>query len=48
MIWDWSWRQSLEAVRTAQIAGPGDRVVITSGTNVNRPGATNTILVAAL
>ena len=28
--------------------GPGDRVVITSGTNVNRPGATNTILVQTL
>ena len=32
----------------AGIAGPGDRVVITSGTNVNRPGATNTILVQTL
>jgi pyruvate kinase len=42
------WAHSLDVVREAQIAGPGDRVVITSGTNVNRPGATNTILVAAL
>jgi pyruvate kinase len=42
------WAHSLDVVRDAQIAGPGDRVVITSGTNVNRPGATNTILVAAL
>jgi pyruvate kinase len=30
------------------LAGPGDRVVITSGTHVNKAGATNTILVQAL
>jgi pyruvate kinase len=35
-------------VQAAGLAGPGDRVVITSGTNVNSPGATNTILVQAL
>ena len=42
------WQASMQAVQTAGLAGPGDRVVITSGTNVNRPGATNTILVQAL
>jgi pyruvate kinase len=42
------WQGCMDAVRAAGIAGPGDRVVITSGTNVNRPGATNTILVQAL
>ncbi len=42
------WLSSIEAVQRAGIAGPVDRVVITSGTNVNRPGATNTILVQTL
>ena len=42
------WRGCMEAVLESGIAQPGDRVVITSGTNVNRPGATNTILVQAL
>jgi pyruvate kinase len=42
------WRRSVDAVLRAGIAGPGDRVVITSGTNVNRKGATNTILVRTL
>ena len=42
------WMRSIDAVQRAGIAGPGDRVVITSGTNVNRPGATNTILVQTL
>jgi pyruvate kinase len=42
------WRRCIESVQAAGLAGPGDRVVITSGTNVNRPGATNTILVQAL
>ena len=42
------WARRIEAVSRAGLAGPGDRVVITSGTNVNRPGSTNTILVQAL
>jgi pyruvate kinase len=42
------WLRSIDAVQRAGLAGPGDRVVITSGTNVNRPGATNTILVQTL
>ncbi len=42
------WERACEAVQRAGIAGPGDRVVITSGTRVNRPGSTNTILVLAL
>jgi pyruvate kinase len=42
------WTRSIDAVQRSGIAGPGDRVVITSGTNVNRPGATNTILVQTL
>jgi pyruvate kinase len=42
------WRGCMEAVLESGIANPGDRIVITSGTNVNRPGATNTILVQAL
>jgi pyruvate kinase len=42
------WRRCIESVQASGLAGPGDRVVITSGTNVNRPGATNTILVQAL
>ena len=42
------WRKALDAVMRAGLAGPGDRVVITSGTHVNRPGSTNTILVQAL
>jgi pyruvate kinase len=41
-------RRCIESVQAAGLAGPGDRVVITSGTNVNSPGATNTILVQAL
>jgi pyruvate kinase len=42
------WQKATDAVLRAGLAGPGDRVVITSGTHVNRPGATNTILVQAL
>ncbi len=42
------WRKATEAVLRAGLAGSGDRVVITSGTHVNTPGATNTILVQAL
>jgi pyruvate kinase len=42
------WHRCIESVQASGLAGPGDRVVITSGTNVNRPGATNTILVQAL
>ena len=42
------WRKATDAVLRVGLAGPGDRVVITSGTHVNRPGATNTILVQAL
>ena len=42
------WSKALEAIARAGLAGPGDRVVITSGTRVNRPGSTNTILVQAL
>jgi pyruvate kinase len=42
------WSKAIEAVSRAGLAGPGDRVVITSGTQINRPGSTNTILVQAL
>ncbi len=42
------WRKAADAVMRAGLAGPGDRIVITSGTHVNRPGSTNTILVQAL
>jgi pyruvate kinase len=42
------WKKATDAVLRVGLAGPGDRVVITSGTHVNRPGATNTILVQAL
>jgi pyruvate kinase len=42
------WSKAIEAVSRAGLAGPGDRVVITSGTRMNRPGSTNTILVQAL
>jgi pyruvate kinase len=42
------WAKAIEAVSRAGLAGPGDRVVITSGTRMNRPGSTNTILVQAL
>jgi pyruvate kinase len=38
----------MEAVKGSGLATSGDRVVITSGTNVNRAGATNTILVQTL
>ncbi len=39
------WQAAAEAVAREGLAGPGDRLVITSGSTVNRPGATNTILV---
>ncbi len=42
------WKRATDAVLRAGLAGPGDRVVITSGTHVNKAGATNTILVQAL
>jgi pyruvate kinase len=42
------WSKATEAVVRAGLAGPGDRVVLTSGTRVGRPGATNSILVQAL
>ena len=42
------WSKATEAVVRAGLAGPGDRVVLTSGTRVDRPGATNSILVQAL
>ena len=42
------WAKATEAVARAGLAAPGDRVVITSGTRVNRAGATNTILVHTL
>jgi pyruvate kinase len=42
------WSKAIEAVSRVGLAGPGDRVVITSGTRMNRPGSTNTILVQAL
>jgi pyruvate kinase len=42
------WRRCMEAVKGSGLATSGDRVVITSGTNVNRAGATNTILVQTL
>jgi pyruvate kinase len=39
------WSAAADAVARAGLAGPGDRIVITSGTTVNRPGSTNTIMV---
>jgi pyruvate kinase len=42
------WSKATDAVVRAGLAGPGDRVVLTSGTRVGRPGATNSILVQAL
>ncbi len=42
------WALSLEAVRSAGLAEPGERVVITAGTHVNVPGSTNVIKVEAL
>jgi pyruvate kinase len=37
------WLRSLEAARASGFVEPGDRVVLTAGTAVNRPGATNVI-----
>jgi pyruvate kinase len=42
------WTKATEAVCGAGLAGPGDRLVITSGTRVNRPGATNAIIVQTI
>ncbi len=42
------WRAATQGVQRAGIAGPGERVVLTAGTLVNRPGSTNTILVLSL
>jgi pyruvate kinase len=39
------WHRVAEAVRDSGLADPGERVVITGGTDINRPGATNHILV---
>jgi pyruvate kinase len=39
------WRLSIESAREAGLVRPGDRVVITAGTQVNIPGSTNVIKV---
>ena len=39
------WRTSVDATRAAGFIDPGDRVVITAGTQVNLPGSTNVIKV---
>ena len=39
------WNLSIEAAREAGMVQPGDRVVITAGTQVNIPGSTNVIKV---
>jgi pyruvate kinase len=39
------WSTSVDAARTAGLIDPGDRVVITAGTQVNLPGSTNVIKV---
>jgi len=42
------WERASEAVQRVGVAGPGDRIVITSGTVVNTTGSTNNILVRVL
>jgi len=42
------WALSLDAVRAAGLAGPGERIVLTAGTHVNVPGSTNVIKVETL
>jgi pyruvate kinase len=39
------WNRSVQAAREAGLVEPGDRVVITAGTQVNLPGSTNVIKV---
>jgi pyruvate kinase len=39
------WARSIEAARERGLLVPGDRLVITAGTNVNTPGSTNVIKV---
>jgi pyruvate kinase len=39
------WARSIEAARDSGLLMPGDRLVITAGTNVNTPGSTNVIKV---
>ncbi len=39
------WRRTVDAAVEAGLAGPGERVVLTGGTHLNTPGATNHILV---
>jgi pyruvate kinase len=39
------WNTSVSAAREAGLVEPGDRVVITAGTQVNLPGSTNVIKV---
>jgi pyruvate kinase len=40
------WKHSIEAARAVGLVEEGDRVVITAGTAVNIPGATDLIKVA--
>ena len=42
------WQRSLEAARASGFVEPGDRVVLTAGIAVNRPGATNIIRVETI
>ena len=42
------WRRVADAVRDSGLAEPGDRVVLTGGTIINRPGTTNHIVVHTL
>ena len=39
------WRRTLEAIRLSGLAAPGQRVVLSGGTRLNRPGTTDHIVV---
>lgn len=39
------WRRTMEAIRLSGLASPGQRVVLSGGTQLNRPGTTDHIVV---
>ena len=42
------WRRTVDAIRASGLAGPGQRVVLSGGTRLNRPGTTDHIVVRTI
>jgi pyruvate kinase len=42
------WRRTVDAIRTSGLAGTGQRVVLSGGTRLNRPGTTDHIVVRTI